>query len=122
TARLYLASSLRLSPSPACSVSRRRPPASPLLPSTTLFRSCARRRPGAGAGLLARRRGHARERVGRQHLRGHQRRARAGAAAHARSEEHTSELQSRRDIVYRLLLEKKKRRAGFKWITSPITV
>src|SRR5690349_17704231 len=30
------------------------------------------------------------------------------AAARARSEEHTSELQSRRDIVCRLLLEKKK--------------
>src|SRR5690349_23566624 len=28
---------------------------------------------------------------------------------HARSEEHTSELQSRRDLVCRLLLEKKKR-------------
>src|SRR5690349_23694967 len=33
----------------------------------------------------------------------------AGVAAHtARSEEHTSELQSRRDLVCRLLLEKKK--------------
>src|SRR5690349_22853183 len=31
------------------------------------------------------------------------------AAADARSEEHTSELQSRRDLVCRLLLEKKKR-------------
>src|SRR5690349_23316806 len=31
-------------------------------------------------------------------------------AAHARSEEHTSELQSRRDLVCRLLLEKKKER------------
>src|SRR5690349_23688496 len=29
-----------------------------------------------------------------------------------RSEEHTSELQSRRDLVCRLLLEKKKKRAG----------
>src|SRR5690349_22695384 len=31
----------------------------------------------------------------------------AGAAASIRSEEHTSELQSRRDLVCRLLLEKK---------------
>src|SRR6267378_8555148 len=31
-----------------------------------------------------------------------------GRAAHPRSEEHTSELQSRRDLVCRLLLEKKK--------------
>src|SRR6267378_655833 len=30
----------------------------------------------------------------------------------ARSEEHTSELQSRRDLVCRLLLEKKKKRTG----------
>src|SRR5690349_24176237 len=33
---------------------------------------------------------------------------RPGAARVARSEEHTSELQSRRDLVCRLLLEKKK--------------
>src|SRR5438874_9821893 len=32
------------------------------------------------------------------------------AVRHGRSEEHTSELQSRRDLVCRLLLEKKKRR------------
>src|SRR5438874_12779860 len=31
----------------------------------------------------------------------------------ARSEEHTSELQSRRDLVCRLLLEKKKKKATF---------
>src|SRR5699024_11701732 len=35
-----------------------------------------------------------------------------GASAHARSEEHTSELQSRFDLVCRLLLEKKKREAN----------
>src|SRR5438874_10606374 len=33
-----------------------------------------------------------------------------GAPTRARSEEHTSELQSRRDLVCRLLLEKKKRK------------
>src|SRR5690349_24052558 len=32
----------------------------------------------------------------------------AGVIVHVRSEEHTSELQSRRDLVCRLLLEKKK--------------
>src|SRR5438874_8747264 len=32
-----------------------------------------------------------------------------------RSEEHTSELQSRRDLVCRLLLEKKKNHLGFSW-------
>src|SRR5207247_9703507 len=36
--------------------------------------------------------------------------AKAAAAAFARSEEHTSELQSRVDLVCRLLLEKKKKK------------
>src|SRR5438874_3849860 len=67
----------------------RRPPRSTLFPYTTLFRSeqdfvtghgCVLRRCRPGRGLTL---------------------------AH-RSEEHTSELQSRRDLVCRLLLEKKK--------------
>src|SRR5438874_8190108 len=36
----------------------------------------------------------------------------AWSCASGRSEEHTSELQSRRDLVCRLLLEKKKNRSG----------
>src|SRR6185436_20951362 len=64
----------------------RRPPRSTLFPYTTLFRSGAP--PGAGGG-----------RVGRRRL-PHQPRA--------RSEEHTSELQSPDHLVCRLLLEKKK--------------
>src|SRR3712207_8131099 len=79
----------------------RRPPRSTLFPYTTLFRSDAveqlradgHRRPGVpGADLVqldAQVRG---ERVGGQR----------------RSEEHTSELQSRQYLVCRLLLEKKK--------------
>src|SRR5436190_6524217 len=66
----------------------RRPPRSTLFPYTTLFRSPAappwtapRRPPPPGSG-------------------------RAGTPA--RSEEHTSELQSHSDLVCRLLLEKKK--------------
>src|SRR5690349_22846557 len=70
----------------------RRPPRSTLFPYTTLFRSS--RRDGRGAARPCRR-PPARP-VGRQ-------------PAQARSEEHTSELQSRRDLVCRLLLEKKKR-------------
>src|SRR6266536_4602353 len=62
----------------------RRPPRSTLFPYTTLFRPLPTRRPGRAAAPG-----------------GHRRR-------HARSEEHTSELQSRVDIVCRLLLEKKK--------------
>src|SRR5436190_18723799 len=68
----------------------RRPPRSTLFPYTTLFRSCAARR---------RRGGHARRR-------GPLRLDRIRAA---RSEEHTSELQSHSDLVCRLLLEKKKK-------------
>src|SRR2546430_13160703 len=74
----------------------RRPPRSTLFPYTTLFRSHLP--PGYGGGRLrpASRRGH----VGAA-LRG---RCRCGA----RSEEHTSELQSQSNLVCRLLLEKKK--------------
>src|SRR3712207_8585030 len=89
----------------------RRPPRSTLFPYTTLFRSAAaRHRRGLareGAGEPAPRAGLAGEAAGRP--RGP--RARAHGAARGdrvtRSEEHTSELQSRQYIVCRLLLEKK---------------
>src|SRR6267143_5234929 len=68
----------------------RRPPRSTLFPYTTLFQSPAHRR-GAGRG-----RGALRAVVSR------------GVCA-ARSEEHTSELQSQFHLVCRLLLEKKKK-------------
>src|SRR5690349_21863483 len=76
----------------------RRPPRSTLFPYTTLFRS--RRDVDV---------------LGGDHRDGGDRRRsrrRGGGAARARrriarSEEHTSELQSRRDLVCRLLLEKK---------------
>src|SRR5690349_23384602 len=60
-----------------------------------------------------RRGGYRRRRAGRARAAARRSRARARAAtrdrdAPARSEEHTSELQSRRDLVCRLLLEKKK--------------
>src|SRR5256885_5295295 len=66
----------------------RRPPRSTLFPYTTLFRSRAR---GGHCHLLP---GHCRGR-GREPV-------------EARSEEHTSELQSPCNLVCRLLLEKKK--------------
>src|SRR5438874_10354168 len=67
----------------------RRPPRSTLFPYTTLFRSTslhsdAHRIPALGFGRAA------------------------SQQKTDRSEEHTSELQSRRDLVCRLLLEKKK--------------
>src|SRR5690349_24065967 len=89
----------------------RRPPRSTLFPYTTLFRSAwggdlspsGSHAPNHLAGRdsyqyaigLDRRRGVCRPRLG----------YRTGTL---RSEEHTSELQSRRDLVCRLLLEKKK--------------
>src|SRR5438105_8609372 len=77
----------------------RRPPRSTLFPYTTLFRS--ERAAELGLRLLepAQRRRVA-ERLRRQ----------LDARGADRSEEHTSELQSRVDLVCRLLLEKKKKR------------
>src|SRR5215813_15052092 len=66
----------------------RRPPRSTLFPYTTLFRSPRRRPSRRGS-----RPGSARPRI---------------SASPWRSEEHTSELQSRQHLVCRLLLEKQK--------------
>src|SRR3712207_7926625 len=89
----------------------RRPPRSTLFPYTTLFRSQALR---AGPPDLRGRQGE--DRVRRRpvtaegpHNRG-QKHPRRGADPPRRSEEHTSELQSRQYLVCRLLLEKKKKK------------
>src|SRR5438874_6709520 len=89
-----------------------RPPRSTLFPYTTLFRS----RPGPiNFSVLAVRREDARGRlpVLDPLFQGRDRIEHVGPFAPAavvhRSEEHTSELQSRRDLVCRLLLEKKKK-------------
>src|SRR3712207_8733152 len=86
----------------------RRPPRSTLFPYTTLFRSLEDvLAPVEGGGQLLR--------VGRVVLArrldqaGEQRRLRQRQVAGQRSEEHTSELQSRQYLVCRLLLEKKKK-------------
>src|SRR2546422_4772332 len=91
----------------------RRPPRSTLFPYTTLFRSLcySSRRGRAGGGCGAFCRGRAAACHGGAATRDrHQRSASAvtGAPAGVRSEEHTSELQSRLHLVCRLLLEKKK--------------
>src|SRR2546422_4052457 len=70
----------------------RRPPRSTLFPYTTLFRS-----PVRDPDLGGRRQAHP---VSRRKAQG---------AGGVRSEEHTSELQSRLHLVCRLLLEKKKK-------------
>src|SRR3712207_7894494 len=88
----------------------RRPPRSTLFPYTTLFRSLAALRPRSGAGgaavlrkrrLLGSDRSHRREGGELQDRRQGQ-----------RSEEHTSELQSRQYLVCRLLLVKNRNLAS----------
>src|SRR3712207_8719027 len=85
----------------------RRPPRSTLFPYTTLFRSRARAAEAAiraNASSSSRRR--ATEKATATRI---PRRTSTGASRKApRSEEHTSELQSRQYLVCRLLLEKKK--------------
>src|SRR3712207_8640614 len=100
----------------------RRPPRSTLFPYTTLFRSQLR-----GGGLVVP--ADAQQRSALQHQLGPHRVRHVGvrdrrdrrvpAARHARSEEHTSELQSRQYLVCRLLLEKKKARTLNNTQTSP---
>src|SRR2546422_11375143 len=83
----------------------RRPPRSTLFPYTTLFRSVLER--------TAARRGIARDRHGADRGLGADRSDRQDQRQHDhRSEEHTSELQSRLHLVCRLLLEKKKKQYG----------
>src|SRR5690606_41223217 len=90
----------------------RPPPSSTLFPYTTLFRS---RLPGLAAQELGIFNKH---RFGARYIAHHARHASVIAVADAdrlplgkvdRSEEHTSELQSRENLVCRLLLEKKKK-------------
>src|SRR3712207_8482854 len=97
----------------------RRPPRSTLFPYTTLFRSPAE------PPLVRQQHQHARGRhpplglpLG-AHANDQQLRAPEGRAE--RSEEHTSELQSRQYLVCRLLLEKKKKKT-YKTDTNNISV
>src|SRR5438105_11870437 len=85
----------------------RRPPRSTLFPYTTLFRSCRSRRRSCAFGVPAPRRA-----AGRCGTGGAGVLIRVGSRG--RSEEHTSELQSRVDLVCRLLLEKKKKKKSKK--------
>src|SRR5438034_5453056 len=73
----------------------RRPPRSTLFPYTTLFRSRPDEATAGRPRIVLGSHGHRVEGAGR---------------ADARSEEHTSELQSHSDLVCRLLLEKKKKK------------
>src|SRR3712207_8576986 len=99
----------------------RRPPRSTLFPYTTLFRSVPRSRRARGGDVA--------ERVGAfiTELLGVGRAADADGVhdeqdpprhVSQRSEEHTSELQSRQYLVCRLLLEKKKKKDNTRWYTD----
>src|SRR3712207_8759104 len=86
----------------------RQPPRSTLFPYTTLFRS-----PSVPRGRGRRRSPHKRRRRATGRRRPRARRPsptskRRSSSPRPRSEEHTSELQSRQYLVCRLLLEKKK--------------
>src|SRR5262245_64680876 len=83
----------------------RRPPRSTLFPYTTLFRSCASTSPMKTA---APRCGKPRSPAGHATDSGSTS-GDLGLPQRGRSEEHTSELQSLRHLVCRLLLEKKKK-------------
>src|SRR3712207_7452738 len=91
----------------------RRPPGSTLFPYTTLFRSLRLLRSPEGrpsGARLRHERGHVPQGLvpGRCSWWAWTRRAPGTTPSTTRSEEHTSELQSRQYLVCRLLLEKKK--------------
>src|SRR5690606_40592756 len=92
----------------------RRPPGSTLFPYTTLFRSsCSRwRARGSRPRTGHRRRAERRDRRRTSTMADKQavQAAQTADAATERSEEHTSELQSRENLVCRLLLEKKNKK------------
>src|SRR5438874_8007255 len=78
----------------------RRPPRSTLFPYTTLFRSASTQ------SAVDRETATVRQIIGQRQ------------GGDRRSEEHTSELQSRRDLVCRLLLEKKKTSHGMTTVAT----
>src|SRR5947209_15913051 len=96
-----------------------RPPRSTLFPYTTLFRSVYRRwqvHPGGRGGRLQQ---------GVQQTSQRQAEDPNPGLDEVRSEEHTSELQSRQYLVCRLLLEKKKKKKNnkkYKKIKNNITI
>src|SRR5947199_6950967 len=88
-----------------------RPPRSTLFPYTTLFRSSRPQPPRSGAAAWRKAGACLRRRTARTQTR---------PPARERSEEHTSELQSLRHLVCRLLLEKKKKKKKNRMQTKKI--
>src|SRR3712207_7554560 len=87
----------------------RRPPRSTLFPYTTLFRSPSRRAASRCAPELP---------AGPRSTAATRSAGRRNSRSTSRSEEHTSELQSRQYLVCRLLLEKKKKNLKCKHTSS----
>src|SRR5206468_11153923 len=96
-----------------CVLRTRRPPRSTLFPYTTLFRSL--RLPRNRIAQVER----LRRLVAEQRVESSRARQGRCGAGKERSEEHTSELQSRSDLVCRLLLEKKKDQSTAPLRTAP---
>src|SRR5690349_22525213 len=92
----------------------RRPPRSTLFPYTTLFRSCGSTQAEAAARTSTSTSGVARKHARHREWLMRREDYAVRVSCLARSEEHTSELQSRRDLVCRLLLEKKNRRSDLR--------
>src|SRR2546421_3512320 len=99
----------------------RRPPRSTLFPYTTLFRSDREARQVRRRGVRAVRRVGDEHHVAARPVRGGLAVSRVEEGAD-RSEEHTSELQSRSDLVCRLLLEKKKNKKKSAAIPTTVQV
>src|SRR5438874_8510950 len=97
----------------------RRPPRSTLFPYTTLFRSPEGGESG-GRGISALEVKETANVVLTEPFAGKV--TGEGFAVQNRSEEHTSELQSRRDLVCRLLLEKKKKKKEYNNTAIIVTV
>src|SRR2546429_3042433 len=87
----------------------RRPPRSTLFPYTTLFRSLSGQRQATRRQVWREEKGRSASHKADVVHRGSKSPAPAEACMQNRSEEHTSELQSRLHLVCRLLLEKKKK-------------
>src|SRR2546428_10269833 len=92
----------------------RRPPRSTLFPYTTLFRSISLPRAGVFLGDFGVRELRASSPEPPENFK--------SAGVWWRSEEHTSELQSRSDLVCRLLLEKKKSPTNPTSVKSPASI
>src|SRR5437899_8570592 len=91
----------------------RRPPKSTLFPYTTLFRSMKNNMQISGNQRLSQTLWPGRGGVASVRVSGSKRTTARAIKRTSRSEEHTSELQSLRHLVCRLLLEKKKKKKKY---------